>query len=150
MTFGEGGEGEREEREVKRVKSCGGKRGEGNEREREKRGRGGRQHSSGYGHLIISFSSPSPGAVMALVFVFVLPTGALVSRYYQAVFGAWFKVPTRHIPRLLVGGMGMGIGHWTKCLLLAPSLFLFHSLPFSQPHLPLCLPPPLSLLPRVT
>ena len=41
---------------------------------------------------------PSPGVVMALVFVFVLPTGALVSRYYKAVFSAWFKVPTRHIP----------------------------------------------------
>ena len=148
MTFGEGGEGEREEREVKRVKSWGGKRGEGNERERERRGEGeGDSILQVYGHLIISFSSPSPGAVMALVFVFVLPTGALVSRYYQAVFSAWFKVPTRHIPRLLVGGMGMGIGHWTKCLLLAPSLFLFHSLPFTQPS---AFHPPLSLLPRVT
>ena len=58
------------------------------------------------GILIIS-SSPSPGAVMALVFVFFLPTGALLSRYYQAVFSAWFKVQTRRIPRPLVGETGM-------------------------------------------
>ena len=106
-------------------------------------------HSSGYGHLIISFSSPSQGVVMALVFVFVLPTGALVSRYYKAVFSAWFKVCTRHIPRLLVGGKGMGIGHWTNSgppsppPAFSPSLFTF-----SCPSL---LPPSLSsLLPRVT
>ena len=47
---------------------------------------------------------------MALVFVFVLPTGALISRYYQAVFSAWFKVRTGHVPRLLAEGMEMGIG----------------------------------------
>ena len=33
-----------------------------------------------------------PGAVMSVVFIFFLPTGALISRYYKLVFNNWFKV----------------------------------------------------------
>ena len=86
-------------------------------------------------------SSPSQGVVMALVFVFVLPTGALVSRYYKAVFSAWFKVRTGHIPRLFVGGMGVRLPmHWTNSGPPSPPLAFTPSLsPFPVP--------PSSLLP---
>ena len=87
-------------------------------------------------------SSPSQGVVMALVFVFVLPTGALVSRYYKAVFSAWFKVRTGHIPRLFVGGMGVRLPvHWTNSGPPSPPPLPFHLFLFLPPP---SFPPPTS------
>ena len=91
----------------------GGLLGRGREREGKGKGLLGREEGRGREKAffrcvdIVMISSPSPGAVMALVFVFFLPTGALLSRYYQAVFSAWLKVQARRIPRPLVGETGM-------------------------------------------
>ena len=101
-------------------------------------GREGRERGETVLGLDTASSSPSQGVVMALVFVFVLPTGALVSRYYKAVFSAWFKVCTRHVPRLLVGGMGMRLPvHWTNSGPPSPPPLPFSPFPV----------PPSSLLP---